>query len=231
MSDVIQDMNTQSYARQEGRVRKKGPEWHCLRNQAPKEWVCSQCSAFGFLIISPWFILWVICIYAKSMQKTVWLEQQWFAPCCQKGKWALEPHGSEESGLQQCHLITHGTQTIAVQTTSLSSLSDLLKLIPSPSCLSTSQGDAEDKEMGRGDRLWSEKDGNCFSQNRYKLENHALVTCSIKLESAGWFIVTVLVVTYVLKARIPDPVTASELHLYRQMGAAVRHFYLEGRKE
>lgn len=46
------------------------------------------------------------------------------------------------------------------------------------------------------------------------------------------FYPTVLVVTYVLKARIPDSCdSASELHLYIQMDGAVKNFCLERRKE
>lgn len=216
------------------RAGKKGPEWQLLEKSSTQGMGVKPLLSPSFLITPPWFyILLVIWIYAKSMQKTVWLEQQWFLPFCQKGKWALEPHGSVESGLQQCHLITMAhTDNSNLNNTRFPwwfAKADSLHQLP--------QHKSGWHWGQRGDTLWSGRDGNCFSQNRHKWENHALVTCSIKLESAGWFIATVLLSHCSGGHLCPQSKntqscdSASELHLYIQMGGAVRNSYLGGRKE
>lgn len=88
--------------------------------------------------------------------------------------------------------------------------------------------------MGRGDRLWSGKDGNCFSQYSYISANLSLVTCSIRLKSRSWFTVTCLLSHCSDGHLCPQSKntwsceSASELYSYIQMGGTDRNFYLEG---
>lgn len=142
-----------------------------------------------------------------------------------------------ESGVQPCNLVLHGThrQQHSKQYYCLSFPScDFLKLTQSSSCISTSQSGTADKETGRGDRLWSGKDGKCFSQYNYILANLSLVTCSIRLKSGSWFTVTCLFHCsdghlHPQSKNIWSCESDSELHLYRQMRGADRNFHLRGK--